>query len=220
MPRLAFILIGALLGAPSFALSIEDMALDVFLDSAPEVKIYSPNLTFPTHISSKLKSCTPLNIETSSLRKRFKSAKVEISCEDLRQLSFYADVGGSVEVFIASSILKKGIPLSKANLKKEKISLKDLRKGYFNGTSSLSHYSLRKNMKIGDVLYDKHLTLIYDVTSNSVIKAVTEINGIRIETDVVAESDAMVGEDIYVKNKSSGKEFLATVVKKGLVRVK
>ena len=220
MPRLAFILIGVLLGAPSFASSIEDMALDVFLSSAPEVKIHSPTITFPAHVSSKLEDCTPQIVETSSLRKRFRSAKVEVFCEDLRQLSFYADIGGSVEVLIASSMLKKGIPLSSANLKKEKISLKDLRRGYFNGTSSLSHYSLRKNMRIGDVLYDKHLTLIYDVTSNSVIKAVTEINGIRIETDVIAESDAMVGENIYVKNKSSGKEFLATVVKKGLVRVK
>lgn len=199
--------------------SMEQQIVKKFLSTDPSFEINDANVVVPTTAKSRLKNCKSFTVSTGLISKRFDSTRVEISCSDGRKVTFFADVHGSIPVLVAKDRVRRGTPLSHANLTTENVNVQSLRKNFVSRNINFKKYTLRRNLDIGDVLYDRDLELIYDISFKSTVKARVNVNGVQIESDVIALSNAMNGELVEVENIRSKKRFMARVVSKNLVRV-
>lgn len=171
----------------------------------------------------KLKKCTT-PISTKSLTRQNHSANttVVVMCNDkTKPWTVYVPVTTKtyVTVAVAKRPLARGIAVQEDDIYLEQREITRLTHGYFKASNLLIDRTPRRSIPKGAVISPKDLAIKKVVSKGSRVSIIAETNGITVRMPGKALSDAGEGDQIQVKNLSSGRSITGVVVAHGVVKV-
>lgn len=168
----------------------------------------------PTASSSeRLSPCTDaLEIEDNKPRDAGRQ-RLKVSCNGFRRWSIYVtgDIVLEAPVLTARYALQKGDVLNAGNVVSRLDDISRLRSGYVTDIQLLQGQTLRRSISAGTVLNSGLVERTSAIRKGDRIAIVSGTGGFNITVSGTAMEDGAVGENIRVKNSSSGKTLTGTV---------
>ena len=170
----------------------------------------------------KLKRCTlPLSTEPLSQHNNNINMTVIVRCNDAKPWTVYVPVKVKtyLTVAVAKRPLARGVPVSKNDLNLEQREISRLTSGYFETADNLVGRTPKRSLPKGAVISPRDLTIEKVISKGNRVSIIAETDGITVRMPGKALTDAGKGDQIRVKNLSSGRSVTGTVVGRGLVKV-
>ena len=123
------------------------------------------------------------------------------------------------KVVVAAASLFQGREIQAADVKLEEQDVTELGDRYFTKVEDAVGKTVTQYIKPGTVLDRMRVKKPYIVLPRSPVKIVTDVNGVRIETDGTAIQRGAEGDLIKVRNNSSGKVVRARVLDATTVKI-
>lgn len=171
----------------------------------------------------KLKKCTT-PITTKSLTRQNHSANttVIVRCNDeTKPWTVYVPVTTKtyVTVAVAKRPLARNIAIQEDDIYLEQREITRLTYGYFESSNLLVGRTPRRSLPKGAVISPKDLAIKKVVSKGNRVSIIAETNGITVRMPGKALADAGEGDQVQVKNLSSGRSITGIVVTHGVVKV-
>ncbi|MCL6270107.1 flagellar basal body P-ring formation protein FlgA [Sansalvadorimonas sp. 2012CJ34-2] len=147
--------------------------------------------------------------------------RVKVRCEGPRNWSVYVagDIQILAKVLVASEPLSSGSRVGTGSVSLQKRDISDLRRGYLSDLAFLNGKVLKRRMKAGDVLNPGMFEVAQAVNRGDSVQIRAGKNGLIVTMPGKALEDGAAGENIRVRNLSSGKEIVATAQGNGIVSI-
>ena len=126
------------------------------------------------------------------------------------------------------SKLLKIIKLKKSVEKNDILELDDLeivstenkyQTSFFSNKKDLAGRKLKKNLKMGQILYPRHLFESFDINNGDVISIVSKLGNVSVTVSGEAQDSGNLGDLIKVKNLKSGKIIKGYIKKNKKIKI-
>ncbi len=191
------------------------MLADNVPDSSWEVRVSPPgnlNRLKPCEFGFQLEDSRPGEVGRQ---------RVKVRCEGPRKWSIY--LGGDIDLYanvlVAKVPLVSGQEVPAGNVSLQRRNLGELRRGYLSDISFLSNMTLRRRVRAGDALAPSMFERSWAVRRGDSVQIQAGRNGLLVSMPGEILENAALGDNVRVRNLSSGKEVVARVQGHGIVVV-
>jgi len=136
----------------------------------------------------------------------------------LWQLYIIAELKQFGTAVIARSSLPRNTYLKNSDLIRKEVNLTSLRSAYFSHPSEIIGWTNKRSIAAGSIITASMLAPPLAVIKGNALIIEAKHNGITIRASGTSMQDGTIGQQIKVRNDSSGNIIRATVVERGLVR--
>lgn len=171
----------------------------------------------------KLKKCIiPITTESLTRQNHSPNTTVIVRCNDkTKPWTVYVPVTTKtyLTVAVAKRPLARGIPVLEDDIYLESREITRLTYGYFEASDLLIGRAPKRSLPKGAVISPKDLDIKRVVSKGNRVSIIAKTNGITVRMPGKALTDGGEGDQIQVKNLSSGRSITGTVVDHGIVKV-
>lgn len=178
------------------------------------IKIESLNI-HPRMLSPFLE-CRDVTAELTRGRQRLSRPGFHVTCKDSGvSRRIVAQAEGVFRGIIVNRDIRRGRLLIGTDMEVEWLPLKDHRNDTLMAKGQAYGREVKIPIREGNVLRDSHLSHKYDIFTGQIIDLVVSRSGIYFSIPVKAEESGVRGDEIKVRNISSGEVFHVTITEQG-----